>query len=274
MTQPMTQLKSSPTRIRLFGMDIDALKMPEVVDRILGWIDAKEERCRYVVTPNVDHAIMFQHDATLRAAYADAGLILADGMPVVAASRLLGRALPGRVTGADLVPALFAAATEDRPLRVFLLGAGPGVADRAASKIETEWPSVRVVGTNCPPLGFEHDADQNAAILEAIRDASPDVVVVGLGAPKQELWVHRHVDQIDAAVSLCVGATIDFLAEEIPRAPVWMRKTGLEWAFRCASEPKRLARRYARGAWIFPQLVWQEWRASGVRQKASVVTGP
>ncbi len=194
----------------------------------------------------------------LRAAYADAAMVLADGMPLVWTSRLLGHPLPERVTGSDLVPALFTAVPSDRSLRVYLLGAAAGVAERAAANIARRWPAVEVVGTYSPPLGFEHDTVENAAILDRIAAARPDVLVVGLGAPKQELWVHEHRDRIAAPVALCVGATIDFLAGQVARAPAWMQTSGLEWLHRLASQPRRLARRYARDAWIFPQLVLRD----------------
>ncbi len=252
-------------RVKLFGITIDALRMPEAVAQLMTWVRSDEKSpCHYVVTPNVDHTLMFQRSQPLRSAYADASLVLADGMPVVLASRLLRKPLPERVTGADLVPHLFDAATADWPLRVYLLGAGPGVADRAALKVQQRWPHVRIVGTDCPPLGFEHDETENAAILERIKTVSPDVVVVGLGAPKQENWVHAHHHQIHARVALCVGATIDFLADEKPRAPLWMQRTGLEWLHRLLSEPKRLFKRYAHDAWVFPRLVWREWRVPSV----------
>lgn len=247
-------------KVRLFGIDIDALRMPEAVACVRSWIDRNDGTCRYVVTPNVQHAVMFQQNQELQSAYHDAGLVLADGMPIVLASRLLGRGLPERVTGSDLVPAMFAAANAENGFRVFLLGAAPGVADRAAANIQRQWPNIAVVGTYSPPLGFERDEAENRHIIEMVNAAAPDVLIVGLGAPKQELWTHRHFQQLDASVALCVGATIDFLAGEKRRAPQWMQKLGLEWLFRCLSEPRRLARRYARDAWLFPQLVWSEWR--------------
>jgi N-acetylglucosaminyldiphosphoundecaprenol N-acetyl-beta-D-mannosaminyltransferase len=251
---------SNNRMVRLFGIGIDALRMDEAVARVLTWLNGPPAGCRYVVTPNVDHTLLFQQSEEFRRVYDDAGLVLADGMPVVVASRLLRRPLPERVTGADLVPALFEAAVPARPMRVYLLGAGPGVAARAAAAIVARWPAVQVVGIDSPPLGFEKNEAENAAILRRIAAATPDVVVVGLGAPKQELWVHRHRGQIEARVALCVGAAIDFLAGEKPRAPLWMRRFGLEWAHRLGSEPRRLFKRYARDAWIFPQLVWREVR--------------
>jgi N-acetylglucosaminyldiphosphoundecaprenol N-acetyl-beta-D-mannosaminyltransferase len=253
------------TAVSLFGMQIDAVRMPQAIERLLDWVRSPDGRCHYVVTPNVDHAVMFQEHTGLRRAYADASLVLADGFPVLAAARLLRRAIPERVPGSDLVPALFStvnshAATDGtKRLRVFLLGAAPGVADRAAKNILHRWPAVQVVGTYSPPLGFEKDDAENERILRRIAAVKPDVLIVGLGAPKQELWVHAHRNRIAAPVALCVGATIDFLAGEKPRAPVWMRRVGLEWLHRLASEPKRLAKRYLRDAWIFPQLIWREW---------------
>jgi N-acetylglucosaminyldiphosphoundecaprenol N-acetyl-beta-D-mannosaminyltransferase len=275
-------------KTQLFGMQIDALCMSEAVVQLLAWVAQPDGRCRYVATPNVDHAVMYQEHAGLRAAYADAGLVLADGFPVLVASKLLRRGIPERVPGSDLVPALFETVNRTsvgvesfpRPdasaglenlvgnqsakgfasysLRVYLLGAAPGVAERAAKKIMERWPAVEIVGMYSPPLGFEKESAENERILEKIAMAKPDVLVVGLGAPKQELWVHAHRARIAAPVALCVGATIDFLADEKPRAPVWMRRVGLEWAHRLASEPKRLAKRYLRDAWIFPRLILKE----------------
>lgn len=255
-------------RVRLFGMTIDRLTLSDAIARTLKWAtDESATGCRYVVTPNVDHAVMYQHDADLRAAYADSALVVADGAPLIAASRWLGKALPERVAGSDLAPGLLAAASESfasggPPVRLFLLGAGPGVAERAADRIDGQWPGVEIVGTHCPPIGFERDDAANDRALAAIAGAQPDVLLVGLGAPKQELWVHRHRERIDARVALCAGATIDFLAGEKKRSPRWMQRLGLEWAHRLLSEPRRLAGRYARDAWVFPQLVWGEARGA------------
>ncbi|MCA9189117.1 MAG: WecB/TagA/CpsF family glycosyltransferase [Pirellulaceae bacterium] len=247
-------------RVHLFGVQIDALTMTQAVRQLQDWIFGSEVTCHYVVTPNVDHTVMLQERSDLRAAYADASLILADGAPVVLASRLLGKTLPERVTGSDLVPTLFAAATPERPITVFLLGAAEGVADRAKENIERRWPAVKVVGTFSPPLGFEKSDAANEDIIRRVAAAQPDCLVVGLGAPKQELWVHQHHRQLSAKIALCVGATIDFLAGEKPRAPVWMQKSGLEWVHRLASEPRRLFKRYARDAVVFPKIVYREWR--------------
>jgi N-acetylglucosaminyldiphosphoundecaprenol N-acetyl-beta-D-mannosaminyltransferase len=258
-------------KVPLFGFQLDSITLAETVERIYGWAAARTRTGRFVVTPNVDHAVLFQENAALRDAYANASLVLADGAPVVLAAKILGRAIPERVAGSDLAPALFAAAEEHGGLRVFLLGAAPGVAARAAENIKRTWPAVEVVGIYSPPLGFEKEAAENQTILEQISAAQPDVLMVGFGAPKQELWVNAHHEQIDAAVTLCIGATIDFLAGEKKRAPIWMRRCGIEWLHRVGTEPRRLFKRYARDAWIFPQLMWREWRGSRKRPVAQAV---
>jgi len=246
--------------IELFGMNIDPVRMPEAVDRVWDWIEHGSGTCRYVVTPNVDHAVMLQEDKRLQDAYEHASLVIADGFPVVLASRLLNRPLPERVAGSDLAPALFASATAERPLSLYLLGAAPGVAARAAQKIAERWPHAEVVGTYSPPLGFQNDAAENDAIISRINAVEPDILVLGFGAPKQEHWIAAHHGKLRAKSALCIGATIDFLAGEQKRAPAWMQKLNLEWLHRLAGQPRRLFKRYARDAMIFPKLVWKEWR--------------
>lgn len=172
----------STKRVQLFGVEIDSLRMSEAVEQVIGWTKSpRSGPVRFVVTPNVDHTVLLQHNAGLRDAYGDASLVLADGWPVVWASKMLGKPLPERVTGSDLVPALFNAATGGQPLRTFLLGAAPGVAKRAAESIHAKWPGVMVVGTYSPPLGFENDDAENQRILDCIAETQPQLLVIGLG---------------------------------------------------------------------------------------------
>ena len=269
---PHVACPAAPPHVRLFGVEIDAVRMQEAVRMLLDWIATSDGSCRYVVTPNVDHAVLLQEHAGLRRAYAEASLVLADGAPIVLVSQLLGKSLPERVAGSDLVPQLFDAASTYGPLKVFLLGGMPGVADRAARNITERWPLVEVVGTASPPLGFERDPAQNSHLLAAVAATKPDVLLVGLGAPKQELWVREHCESIAASVALCVGATIDFLAGERKRAPLWMRRCGLEWLYRAAGEPRRLGRRYLRDAWIFPRLAYREWLRARSGDRPAVAT--
>jgi N-acetylglucosaminyldiphosphoundecaprenol N-acetyl-beta-D-mannosaminyltransferase len=262
VTVPIENPKiASNAHVNLLGMRVAKATMQQTVGTILDWCrQPRGDAARYIVTPNADHAVLFNQRGDLRAAYSDASLVLADGTPLVWAARLLKQPLPERVAGSDLVPQLFASARET--LRVFLLGAEPGVGELAAARIAEQWPNVRIVGTCSPPLGFEKHPAENERIFEIVASASPDLVVVGLGAPKQELWVHQYNRELQAKVVICAGATIDFLAGHRRRSPVWMRRSGLEWLHRLCTEPRRLANRYLRDAWVFPQLVWRQWRAS------------
>ncbi len=248
--------------IDLFGIRIHRVNMSQAVEAIFGWLNQPAGACRYVVTPNVDHVVMLQDSAPLREAYAQASLILADGFPIVWASRWFGKTLPQRVAGSDLIPALFQSTTEERPLRVFWLGAAPDVARRAGEVASKRWPHVNTVGWDSPPLGFERSPQESERIVAMIDAAHPDLLVVGLGAPKQELWVHRHRERLTAKVAVCAGATIDFVAGARRRAPYWMRCCGLEWFHRAISEPRRLVKRYLRDAWVFPQILWRQSRLS------------
>lgn len=253
-------IESAKKRIRLFGADIDPLTMLDTVTLIDAWLQQPQKQCRFVVTPNVDHIVKFQTNIDLQAAYKKAALIVTDGRPVVWAANLLGVNIPETVPGSDLVPAIFEhAQTHNKPLTVFLLGAMPGVADRAKEVIHATWPTVKVVGTLSPEFGFDKKIAISKSICETVNASSADLLIIGLGAPKQELWVTQYASDISVKVALCVGATIDFIAGEKSRAPLWMQKIGLEWLHRMLSEPRRLAKRYIVDAIIFPKLIFNEW---------------
>jgi N-acetylglucosaminyldiphosphoundecaprenol N-acetyl-beta-D-mannosaminyltransferase len=134
--------------------------------------------------------------------------------------------------------------------------------ERAAAAIARDYPNVRIAGIDSPPLGFERDELADRGVVERINRARPDLLLVGLGCPKQELWCERHRGELDVGVALCIGGTIDFLAGAQPRAPRWMQMTGVEWVHRMASDPRRLAPRYASNAIDFPRLLFRQWRAS------------
>lgn len=253
-----TAQRSGPT-VALFGIEIDQVSMADAVAILLRWLDDKLSGCRYVVTSNVNHIVHLQNSPRLRQAYAGASLVIADGWPLVAFSRLSQNPLPERVPGSDLVPHLFAAAKSERPLRTFLLGAKPGVAERAAERIKQKWSNVVVVGVHSPPPGFEHDARRCAEILQLVADAAPDLLIVGFGTPKQEIWLHSYRQHVSAKAAIAGGATIDFLAGEQSRAPRWVQRICLEWLYRIGTDPRRLALRYIRDGWRFPRIVAQEW---------------
>lgn len=213
-----------------------------------GALDAIEAMCAggnggFVVTPNVDHVVLAEDDERLVAAYTAASLSLVDGKPLVWLSRAVGRPLPEKVSGSDLVRPLMARAAA-RGLSVFFLGAAPGVGQRAADVLVEENPGLHVAGVLSPPLGFDADEGENAKVLRAIREAGPALVLVALGAPRQELWMHRHRDALAPSVMLGIGGTLDFIAGRVKRAPRWMSDAGLEWLYRLAQEPRRMAARY------------------------------
>jgi len=247
-------------RITLFGVEIDPITMAETVSSVFDWMNNKETACKFVITPNVDHIVQVQSNKALQNAYKSATLVVTDGRPVVWAANFLGVNIPEVVPGSDLVPAIFShAQTNQKSIKVFLLGAMPGVADRAKVFIGQQWPIVNVVGTLSPNFGFDKNEIESKKICEIVNASGAELLVLGLGAPKQELWVTQYAESLAVKVALCVGATIDFLAGEKPRAPVWMRKSGLEWLHRMLSEPKRLAKRYLIDAIVFPKIVFKEW---------------
>jgi len=221
--------------------------MNGALDRLT--LAARVDKCSYVVTPNSDHLVMLESNPSFRAVYDGAFLTLADGMPVVWASKLLGKALKERVTGAELLPMLCTRAAKEG-LKVYLLGAGPGVADEAKRILEAQNPGLQIVGVYSPPMGFERDEAENSKIISMIRASQADIIFIGLGAPKQELWIHKNQHRFDRGLFLGVGAAIDFIANRVRRAPVWMQKSGTEWIYRLYQEPGRLAKRYAKDTYV------------------------
>ena len=237
----MIPASSSPPRIRLGHVPIDRVTFEEALRLVADMVDRRHGGM--VFTPNVDHVVMAGENERFQRAYAAADLSLADGVPVVWASRLLGSPLPEKVSGSDFVPALMQLA-EARGYRVYLLGGAPGAAERAARRLSSEHPALRIAGTLAPRVELRERAADRAWIVSEVLRAAPDIVLVGLGAPKQELWIHEVRRALAPAVLLGVGASIDFLAGTARRAPRWMSSAGLEWAYRLAREPRRLWRRY------------------------------
>lgn len=216
-------------------------------------------KCRYIVTPNVDHIVMLKNDTVFQDAYRGASLVLADGNPIVWASKLLGSPLECTVPGSDLVPAIMEKASRlSKPLKVFLLGAGLGVAERAAERIHNQYKNVLIVGCDSPPFGFHINSQENERIVQLVNDSKADLLVIGLGAPKQEIWIHNFHQQVKVPLAICAGAVIDFMAGEKKRAPKWVRRLACEWLHRMLSEPKRLVPRYVRGLCVFPWLVLRD----------------
>jgi N-acetylglucosaminyldiphosphoundecaprenol N-acetyl-beta-D-mannosaminyltransferase len=212
----------------------------------------------YVVTPNVDHVVRLHRHPALRAVYHGALFCVADGMPIVWASRWLGRPLRARVTGADLLPALCEMAAA-RGYSIFILGGGEDVAARAAANLAARLTGLRVAGTHTPPPGFGGEPAAVEAAISAVARARPDILFLGLGSPKQEAWIHEHWDRLATRVAVCCGAAVDFAAGSRPRAPLWVRRMGLEWCWRLAHEPRRLWRRYLVEDAAFLGIFLREW---------------
>lgn len=229
-------------RIRIFGVSIDNLTFQEVFDKINNFIRVKLAH-HYIVTPNVDHIVKLQKDPEFRQIYEKASLVLADGMPLVWASRLLAVPIMEKVSGSDLLPRLCEVAAE-RGYRLFFLGGREGAALRTAEKLKDKYPSIQIVGILSPPFGFENNKQENEKVIKIIKDASPDILFVGLGAPKQEKWIYKHKEEYNVPVSVGIGITFEYVSGMVKRAPVWMQKTGLEWLYRLIQEPGRLWKRY------------------------------
>ena len=234
-----TDLLATP-RIKIGTLPVDVLNFEGALDAIDRLVRAKNGGT--VFTPNVDHVVMAEHDERFRTAYAAAALSLVDGTPVLWASRLLRTPLPAKISGSDLVMPLLRRAAE-RGYRVYFLGGAPGVADLAKSKLEAALPGIQIVGTDASRIDVQAPSDADE-VTERIRRAQPDLVLVALGAPKQEIWSYTRAERLKPAVLIGVGASLDFVAGIQKRAPSWMSKAGLEWLYRLAQEPRRLAARY------------------------------
>ena len=253
-----------PTQ-RLFGVDVADLDLAGAVARIIAW--SVGPPARIVVTTNLDHVMKLEADAAFRDVYARADLVTADGMPFVWLSRLEGAPLRERVTGSDMILPLMAAAAE-AGRRVFLFGSTMERLDKAARRLTAENPDLAIVGAYAPPFGFDRDTALDAELLALLRSLQPDIVLVALGAPKQELWSARMAAALGHGVFVNIGGGLDFLAGAVQRSPRIMQRLGLEWLWRALSEPMRLGPRYLRILLHAPRLYLQHRRTR--RDQASM----
>jgi len=241
--------------IAILGVPFDNVTAAEAVATIEEMIETRQPH--YLVTANVDFLAQARADVELRRILLDAHLVLCDGTPLLWASRLLGNPLAERVAGADLVPMLIRVAARKK-YRLFLLGATPASAAQAVARLRAEQPELIIAGHYSPPfealLEMNHDE-----IKRRILAARPDLLFVSFGCPKAEKWIAMHYRALGVPVAVGVGATIDFLAGRVKRAPLWMQRTGTEWIYRLAQEPRRLFRRYARDLWVFGTAILAQW---------------
>jgi N-acetylglucosaminyldiphosphoundecaprenol N-acetyl-beta-D-mannosaminyltransferase len=227
--------------VTLAGVRLHAIDEATCIAHVLGELAAG--RGGVVVTANLDHVRRLQQPGPFRDAYAQADVVTVDGAPVVWACRVQGTPVRGRVAGSDLMRSLPAAAA-NAGRSLYLLGGDPGTAAAAAERLRATSPSLRVVGTECPPFGFEKDAAYMTALRARLMAAAPDVVFVALGSPKQEFVIAALRDTLPRAWWLGVGISFSFVTGDVRRAPRWLQKLGLEWLHRLCQEPRRLARRY------------------------------
>jgi N-acetylglucosaminyldiphosphoundecaprenol N-acetyl-beta-D-mannosaminyltransferase len=243
-------------RVDLDGTGFDRITEDEVVAIVRDAIACG--RGGRIMTPNIDILRQAQMDAGMRAYLDAADLVVADGMPLVWASRLTGAPLPERVAGSSLIWSLSAGLGRDNR-SVFIIGGAPATgrskdgapgtldgATRAAGRLAAASPGLRIGGTHCPEYGFERDAERFDAVCQQVVAAEPDMVFVGLGSPKQERVITRLREHLPQAWFIGCGAAVNFVAGDVDRAPRWMQRTGLEWAHRLGTEPRRLAGRYLR----------------------------
>ena len=229
-------------RVDVLGVHVSATTMAEATRTILGWVTASEHQ--YVCVTGV-HGVMESHrDATLRQIHNSSGLTAPDGMPLRWCSRVAGIEDVERVYGPDLMIEVMQEGTASE-VRHFLLGSDPGTLSRLESRLSARIPGLVIAGTLSPPFR-EPTADDVAAQARAIDEADADIVWVGLGTPRQERWMAAARPIARAAVLVGVGAAFDFHAGTKRQAPRWMQRSGLEWLFRLASEPRRLGPRYLR----------------------------
>jgi N-acetylglucosaminyldiphosphoundecaprenol N-acetyl-beta-D-mannosaminyltransferase len=233
--------------IAILGIPFDNVTVAEAVAVVDAMVSSG--RPHYLATANVDFLVQALRDVELRRILLEAHLVICDGTPLVWASRLLGNPLPERVAGSDLVPLLIRVAAE-KGYRLFFLGASPDVAGRAIARLKSMFPELVVAGQYSPPYSSLLEMDHEG-IKRRIVEANPDLVFVGFGCPKQEKWINMHYRTLGVPVCVGIGGTIDFLAGHLKRAPRWMQKSGTEWLFRLAQEPRRLFRRYVNDLWVF-----------------------
>lgn len=228
-------------RIKFMNTNIDNLTMAETLHEIDKLIQKKN--CSYVVTPNVDHIVRLEKDVEIQKVYKNASLILTDGKPLIWISKWYKTPIKEKISGSDLFPKVCELAA-NKNYTMYLLGAAEGVADTAAKNLMKKYPGLNVVGTYSPPFGFEKNEQEMNKIKTQIQEVHPDILIVGLGCPKQEKFMYYHCKELGVPISFGLGASIDFEAGNIKRAPKWMSNHGLEWLYRFSKEPKRLFKRY------------------------------
>ena len=256
---PRVSAAAAPSgHTQLFDIDVQIAPPAELLRRILAFTeDSRPHRVSYVNAHVLNQSFS---SPTLRSALKESDLVYCDGYGVRLAAKLVGRPVPFRMTGADWIWGA-ASLCQASGRSLYLLGSDPGSSSEAAAALQRWYPNLEVLGTHHGY--FEPGSPHSERVLEHISEHRPDILLVGMGTPQQELWVDHYLDRIEAGVVWTVGALFDYLAGRTPRAPHWLSDNGLEWIFRFAVEPRRMWRRYLLGNPAFLYRVWQERRARG-----------
>jgi len=248
--------------ITLFGIRFNRVRKDEAADMI---IELAQQRKRgFVVTPNVNMLTLLPFHPELKEIVNQAAVSVVDGWPIVWASRKLEKhALPERVAGSDLFPLICEHAAQ-KGLTLALMGAAEGVADKAAARLKEKYPELKIVGTYCPAMEDEISEQSTSKMLAFCNQVKPDILLLGMGIPKQEKWIAANVKKMDIGIALCFGGVIDFAAGKIKRSPKWVVNLGLEWLWRLFMSPKQYWRRtILRFPMFFPmfanELISRRW---------------
>jgi len=254
--QEASTTAAHPTQSRIFDIPVDLARPGELLQRITGWVGDGQgpRRVMYVNAHVLNQSL--EHPA-LRTALNEADLVYCDGYGVRLAAKALEVQIPHRMTGADWIWGV-AALCEAAGRSLYLLGSDPGASAEAATELKRWYPSLEITGTHHGY--FEQGTPHEQRVLEHINENKPDILLVGMGTPQQEVWVERHFDEVDAKVVWTVGALFEYVSGRIKRAPHWMSDNGLEWIFRLAVEPRRMWRRYLLGNPVFLHRVMEERR--------------
>ena len=234
-------------RIDVLGVEFDDIDIAEAVELGMSFMD--ERRCAYAVTPNPEIVLACRKNRKLASAVRAADMVLADGIGVIYASHILRPSIRNRSPGIDVAAALMARMSEWGE-KVFLLGAKTGVAELAGERLEERYPGLVICGVND---GYFEEED-NELVLEKINAQSPDLVLVCLGAPKQEIWMKNNAELLNAGLMIGLGGTLDGIAGTVRRAPKWMQKLQLEWLYRLIREPRRFRRMLRLPKYIFAAI--------------------
>lgn len=220
---------------------INNVTMDETIEKIENMIQSQKKS--YVVPINVDVVMKIEEDKKLKKIIDEADMVLVDGKPLIWISKIKRNKIKEKVSGSDLVPKLCEVSNK-KGYSIFIIGGKEGIAEKAKQKLEEKYNNINIVGTYAPPFGFEKNQEELNKINKMISLVKPDLLFACFGCPKQEKWIYDNYNKYDAKVSICAGATVDFLAGNVKRAPKWMSNCGLEWFYRFLQEPKRLFKRY------------------------------